>query len=187
LKVLAIDLGGTHATCAMVEDRTVLASEEIPAAGEETLSALLGRVVETFSRLAGKESVSLKDFEGISVGFPGLVSSKTSRVLSTNAKYEDAPGLDLLEWAQQSFGLPLRIENDARMALLGEVYAGAAQGFGDVVMMTLGTGIGNGIILHGKVWHGMTGMAGEAGHVTVYADGPACGCGGLRGGCASGL
>src|SRR5262245_49711086 len=109
----------------MVEDRTILASEEITAASEEKLSELLIRVGESFSRLAKKESISLQDFDGISVGFPGLVSAKTGRVLSTNAKYEDAPGVDLLAWAKQSFGLPLRIENDARVALLGEVYAGA--------------------------------------------------------------
>ena len=183
MKVLAIDLGGTHATCAMVQDRTILVSEEIPAAAEENLSALLVRVSETLTRLAKKQSIALKDFAGVSVGFPGLVSTKTSRVLSTNAKYEDAPGVDLLAWAKQSFGLPLRIENDARMALLGEVYAGAAQGFGDVVMMTLGTGIGGVAMIEGKLLRGKHSQAGcLGGHIPVLFTGRRCTCGAI--GCA---
>jgi glucokinase len=183
LKVLAIDLGGSHATCAIVQDRTILASEEIAADSAENLSALLLRALVTFKRLANQVGISLKQCDGIGVGFPGLVSTRATRVLSTNAKYEDAPGLDLAAWGDQTLGLPLRIENDARLALLGEVYAGAAQGFTDVVMMTLGTGIGGVAMIEGKLLRGKHSQAGcLGGHIPVVFCGRPCTCGGI--GCA---
>jgi glucokinase len=183
LKVLAIDLGGSHATCAIVQDRTILASEEIAADSAEHLSALLVRVLDAFQRLANRVGISLKGCDGIAIGFPGLVSAHATRVLSTNAKYEDAPGLDLAAWGRQALGLPLRIENDARLALLGEVYAGAAQGFTDVVMMTLGTGIGGVAMIEGKLLRGKHSQAGcLGGHIPVLFSGRTCTCGGI--GCA---
>jgi glucokinase len=183
LKALAIDLGGSHATCAIVEDRTILASEEIAADSEENLSALLGRTLEVFRRLGNKERMSPHDCDGIAVGFPGLVSTHTGRVLSTNAKYEDAPQLDLAAWSRENLGLPLRIENDARMALLGEAYAGAASGFSEVVMLTLGTGIGGVAMMEGKLLRGKHSQAGcLGGHIPVLFSGRPCTCGGM--GCA---
>jgi glucokinase len=89
--------------------------------------------------------------EGIAIGFPGIVDVRNGRILSTLKKYEDAIHLDLPKWAIEQFGLRLRIENDARMALLGEQYAGAAQGVQDVVMITLGTGIGGAAMMLGKL------------------------------------
>jgi glucokinase len=183
LKALAIDLGGSHATCAIVQDRAILASEVIAADATENLSALLVRAAKTLASLAGKESVSLRDCAGVAVGFPGLVSTREARVLSTNAKYEDAPRIDLAAWARQTLGLPLRIENDARMALLGEVYAGAAKGYTEVVMMTLGTGIGGVAMMDGKLVQGKHSQAGcLGGHIPVLFSGRPCTCGGL--GCA---
>ena len=183
MRALAIDLGGTHATCGIVEDQTILAREAIPADGAQGLSALLPRIVETFRALAKSEGLSFQDCEGVAAGFAGLVDTRVGRVLSTNAKYEDAPQLDLLGWSQQALGLPLRIENDARMALLGEVYAGAARGFREVVMMTLGTGIGGVAMIEGKLLRGKHSQAGcLGGHLPVLFTGRLCTCGGM--GCA---
>jgi glucokinase len=69
------------------------------------------------------------------------------------------------------------LENDANAATLGEKWLGAARDVDDMVMLTLGTGVGGGIVLQGRIWHGMTGMAGEFGHMTVEPEGPSCGCG----------
>ena len=183
MKALAIDLGGTHATCGIVEDRTIVASEALPADCAQGLSALLPRIAKTFRGLAKKAGISFKDCEGVAAGFAGLVDTRAGRVLSTNAKYEDAPALDLLGWSRETLGLPLRIENDARMALLGEVYAGAARGFTEVVMMTLGTGIGGVAMIEGKLLRGKHSQAGcLGGHIPVLFTGRACTCGGI--GCA---
>jgi glucokinase len=183
VRALAIDLGGTHATCGIVEDRTILASEAIPADCAQGLGALLPRIVDTFRTLAKGAGLSFANCEGVAAGFAGLVDTRVGRVLSTNAKYEDAPELDLPTWSQRTLGLPLRIENDARMALLGEVYAGAAKGFTEVVMMTLGTGIGGVAMIEGKLLRGKHSQAGcLGGHIPVLFTGRPCTCGGI--GCA---
>lgn len=183
MRALAIDLGGTHATCGIVEDRTILACEAIPADSAKSLSALLPRVIETFHRLAQKTGLSIHDCEGVAAGFAGLVDTRAGRVVSTNAKYEGAPQLDLPGWSRANLGLPLRIENDARMALLGEVYAGAASGFTEVVMMTLGTGIGGVAMIEGKLLRGKHSQAGcLGGHLPVLFTGRRCTCGAI--GCA---
>jgi glucokinase len=117
------------------------------------------------------------------LGFAGLVDTKTGQVLSTNEKYDDALGVDLPAWSRDSFGLPFRIENDARMALLGEVYAGAARGVADVVMITLGTGIGGAAMIEGKLLRGKHAQAGcLGGHIPVLFTGRKCTCGSV--GCA---
>lgn len=184
MRVLAVDLGGTHAMCGVIEDRTILACEAIDADGSQGLRSLLSRVAETLNAIVQKQGLSIEDFEGITVGFPGLVDSRAGRVLSTNAKYEDAPQIDLSAWSREALGLPLRIENDARMALLGESYAGAAQGFSEVVMMTLGTGIGGAAMIEGKLLRGKHSQAGcLGGHIPVdFTGSRRCTCGGV--GCA---
>jgi glucokinase len=111
------------------------------------------------------------------------VDADAGRVLSTNKKYEDAPGLDLAAWCREDLGLPFRMENDARMALLGERNAGAARGFDDVVMMTLGTGIGGAAMIGGALLRGRHYQAGcLGGHVAMNPRGRRCTCGGV--GCA---
>jgi glucokinase len=121
--------------------------------------------------------------EGIGFGFCGLVDVPNARVSSTNGKFVDAVDVDLCAWSRSRFGLPLRLENDARLALLGECAAGAAQGETDVVMFTLGTGIGGVAMMNGKPLQGRHGQAGLlGGHVPVRANGRRCTCGAL--GCA---
>jgi glucokinase len=117
------------------------------------------------------------------IGFPGIVDTHACKILSTLRKYDDAPRLDLSAWSQQTFGLPLRIENDARMALLGEQYAGAAAGCADVVMITLGTGIGGAAMIQGRLLRGAHAQAGSlGGHLPVNFHGRPCACGNI--GCA---
>src|SRR5206468_3348663 len=132
------------------------------------IRAVLSGVAEVFRKLMKEQSLSPGDFQGITVGFPGLVDSRAGRVVSTNKKYDDATEVDFGGWGLQSLGLPLRIENDARMALLGESFAGAARGFSDVVMMTLGTGIGGVAMIEGKLLRGKHAQAGcLGGHIPV--------------------
>ncbi len=183
MKALAVDIGGTHANCGLVENESILAYESIDIASAVNIRAVLSRVAELFHRLVKDQSLSFDGFQGIAVGFPGLVDCRISRVVSTNKKYDDAPEVDFCAWAREAFGLPLRIENDARMALLGESYAGAARGFGDVVMMTLGTGIGGVAMIEGELLRGKHSQAGcLGGHIPVLFNGRPCTCGGI--GCA---
>jgi glucokinase len=183
VKVLAVDIGGTHANCGLVESDCILAHESVELTGIASIRAVLSRVEEVLRSLIDRQSLSLKNFRGIAVGFPGVVDCRIGRVVSTNKKYDDSPDVDFCAWAAEALGLPLRIENDARLALLGEAYAGAARGFADVVMMTLGTGIGGVAMIEGKLLRGKHAQAGcLGGHIPVLFNGRPCTCGGI--GCA---
>lgn len=183
MNALAVDIGGTHATCGLVENARILEHESVDLAGISSIRAVLSRVGEVFRGLISRQSLSTRDFQGISVGFPGLVDSRIGRVVSTNKKYDDAPEVDFSAWGRDALGLPLRIENDARLALLGESYGGAARGFGDVVMMTLGTGIGGVAMIEGRLLRGKHAQAGcLGGHIPVLFNGRPCTCGAI--GCA---
>lgn len=178
MKILAIDLGGTHATCAVVEGTRILAREVVPLPGALALADALSAIAGPLARLRADHGGDAMGF-----GFCGLVSSRSTRIASTNGKYTDGPSLDLARWAMDQFGLPLRLENDARLALLGECYAGAARGETDVVMFTLGTGIGGVAMIGGQLLRGKHEQAGVlAGHVPVTLAGRRCTCGAL--GCA---
>src|ERR1017187_4377951 len=150
--VLAVDLGGLHASCALVSGKHALACDTIPLdsqAGlaaalpplaslacdtipldsQAGLAAALPPLAETLRGLLERTPGGPGNCRGIGFSFCGLVDSERSRILSTNGKYDDGPSIDLVAWARTQLGLPLQLENDARTALLGERYAGAAQGF----------------------------------------------------------
>lgn len=183
MKAFAIDFGGTHATCGVVEDQTILAYETVDTDRAKSLRAVLPRIADTLRNLAKSQSLSFQGCAGVAVGLAALVSSRTGKVLATNGKYDDAKDIDLAAWSQHALSLPLRIENDARMALLGESYAGAARGFSEIVMMTLGTGIGGVAMIEGQLLRGKHSQAGcLGGHLPVLFTGRACNCGAI--GCA---
>jgi len=183
VRALAVDLGGTHATCGLVEDRRILGYETLDTDRAMSLRAVLPKIGDALHRLVKDNGLSLLDISGIAVGIACLVDSRATRVLATHGKYDDAGDIDLGGWSRAEFGLPLRIENDARMALLGEYLAGAARGFSDVVMMTLGTGIGGVTMIEGKLLRGKHSQAGcIGGHFPVLFSGRPCSCGGI--GCA---
>lgn len=178
MKILAVDLGGTHATCALVEGRRILARETIALPGSPLLATSLETIAASLDRVQAQNPAN-----AIGFGFCGLVDSRSTRIASTNGKYTDAVDLDLSHWAVQRFGLPLRLENDARLALLGERFAGAAQGETDVVMFTLGTGIGGVAMIGGQLLRGKHDQAGVlGGHIPVNFAGRRCTCGAI--GCA---
>ena len=100
--------------------------------------------------LLSEEGISSTDLASIGLAFPGMVNPVECRVISTNDKYDDACDIDLCHWADSRWGVPFVLENDARLAVIGEWLYGAAKGTGNVVMMTIGTGIGTGVILDSK-------------------------------------
>lgn len=180
MKALAVDLGGSHAACAVVADRDVIAVETVSLEAARGLAGALPAIAEALRRAAASAGVPVSACAGLAFGFCGLVDTAAGRVLSTNAKYDDGPGLDLPRWCREAFGLPFRIENDARLALLGERHAGAAQGTDDAVMMTLGTGIGGVALIGGRLLRGKHFQAGVlGGHLVADFEGRPCTCGGV--------
>ena len=182
MKALAIDLGGTHAAFALVEGATLVHTETLATDRAKGLKPLLPKFAEILGVVLAKTGTTAKECAGIAMGFAGLVDTRSGRVLSTNAKYDDALSVDLPTWSREAFGLAFRIENDARMALLGENYAGAARGFSDAVMITLGTGVGGAALIEGKLLRGKHMQAGcLGGHIPVLFSGRRCTCGNIFG------
>jgi glucokinase len=180
---LSLDMGGTHIGCAVVRDQEILAGCSLATESAKGLASMLPLIAQTLQELLEQSGETLSACAGLAVGFPGIIDARTSRILSTLKKYEDAKELDLGAWSKKVLGLPLRMENDARMALLGEQFAGSAQGVSDVVMMTLGTGIGGAAMIHGRLLRGAHAQAGcLGGHLPVDYRGRPCKCGNI--GCA---
>jgi glucokinase len=180
---LALDIGGTHIGCGVVRDNELLHSTSLDSERAESLESLLSCATAALKRILHETGVTAEQCDGVAIGFPGIVDVCHGRILSTLKKYEDAIHLNLHQWAIEQFGLRLRIENDARMALLGEQYVGAAQGMQDVVMITLGTGIGGAAMMQGKLLRGAHSQAAcLGGHLPVNYRGRRCVCGNV--GCA---
>jgi glucokinase len=180
VKALAVDLGGSHAACAVVDEARVLAKCVVPLDPSLGFSAALEPVATALEQAMAAAGAAAGDCAGLALGFCGLVDPIACRIRSTNGKYDDAPSVDLAGWCRARFDLPLRLENDARLALLGERQAGAARGCDDVVMMTLGTGIGGVAMIGGRLLHGKHFQAGVlGGHLGAAFDGRTCTCGGV--------
>lgn len=175
MRALAVDVGGTHVSCGVGDDDKLLDSISLESNSAGTLSDLLKKISQVLRSLLAQHG---NNFEGIGFGFCGLVDGSAGKIVSTNHKYSDATKLDLVSWAREEFSLPLILENDSRMALLGERHSGAARNSDDVVMMTLGTGIGTAAIMGGRIVRGKHFQAGcLGGHFTVAPGGRLCSCG----------
>jgi glucokinase len=177
---IAIDLGGSHATIAVVNDDRLLASHRLSLDSARPLRPALDLFAAAIRKLLADLRIAAENCEGVALGFCGLADARTGRVVSTNKKYEDAPSIDFNAWCRQELGLRFAIENDARMALLGEHHAGAGRGCDDLVMITLGTGIGGAAMIEGKLLRGKHAQAGcLGGHLPAKVGGRPCTCGAI--------
>jgi len=175
--VIGVDLGGTNTRTALVgRDGDVLdkQSEETRAAeGHEKVIAKLIRNIERQRANAGRHG---REVSAVGVGAPGVIHEQTGVVVKS-PNFPDWNNLPLKKTLEGSLNLPVFIENDANAAALGEQWRGAAKDIRSMIFLTLGTGVGGGIVLDGKIWHGADGMAGEVGHMTIVPHGRTCGCG----------
>lgn len=175
---IAIDLGGSHAACAIVRGNAIVASRSLQADRASGFARMLPALKRAVFELLQVAEIKRVDCAGVVLGFCGIVSPRDKRVLATNEKYDDATGLDMSTWFDDAFGLPLLLENDARLALLGEHRFGAARGTRDAVMITLGTGVGGAALLDGRLLQSQHGLAGAiGGHLPVVLNGRRCSCG----------
>lgn len=177
---IGIDLGGTIIKLGVVRDGKVLATSRIDAdsqGGLERKLPLIGNEIDTLICRCG---LSADDLAGVAMAFPGIVDFKNRKAASTNAKYDDAPTLDMESWVKERFGVPFIMDNDARMAMIGEWKNGAGKGAGNMVMMTIGTGIGTGAVVDSRPLYGRNWCAGSlGGHLTLDYKGRRCTCGNI--------
>jgi glucokinase len=178
--VLAVDLGGTKIYAALVGRDGKIINEDIsPTMAARGFAAVADRI------LAGVDRVMPADERpaGIAIAVPAFIEPQTGKVIySPNLKWRN---VDIKNRIEDALGLPVWLENDANLAALGEHRCGAGRNYDDLVYITVSTGVGGGLILGGKLYGGAFGGAGEFGHMTVDADGPACSC--ENRGCLEGL
>jgi len=174
---IGVDLGGTNLRIAAVDERGKL-REKITT---ETRVArprdeVIAEMCLAIQALATKLKHAGGKLAGVGVGVPGIIdlASGMLRESPNLPGWEDYPVRQEIE---RRLGTRVLLENDANAAALGEKWLGAGRKVDDLCMLTLGTGVGGGIVLGGRIWHGMTGMAGELGHIMVEPEGPECGCG----------
>ena len=173
---IGVDLGGTNLRIAAVTsqgellEKVTLGSKAAP-----TRDEVIDQMCDAIQRLS-KKYKETGHLLGAGIGIPGIIDIKTGmlRKSANLPGWEDYPVRDAIE---RRLGARVVLENDANVAALGEQWLGAARGIPNMAVVTLGTGIGGGIVLGGKIWRGMNGMAGEFGHVTLEPEGYPCGCG----------
>ena len=177
---IGVDLGGTQIKVGAVSDGGQLLCRSQAATGAarpfaEVIRAMAGQI----RGLTEQMGLDAGDIASIGVGLPGVADDRNGRAINcTNLGWLDAPIRDEL---RRYFDCPVRLENDANAAALAENRVGVSAGCESSVLITLGTGVGSGIVLKGRIWPGFHGMAGEVGHMTLVAGGLPCNCG--RRGC----
>lgn len=175
---IGIDVGGTNVKIALVDsDGKIGYSNTIPTRAEMGYEYTINNMKQAIRDLLTETKLSAKDIEGIGFGLPGQVDYKSGIVrLITNI-----PGwveIPLAKMIEDEFHIPTRVDNDVRCAALGELNFGAGKGCQNLVCITVGTGIGSGLIINGKLVRGAANAAGEIGHIKLQMhDGPICGCG----------
>ncbi|MFC5862317.1 ROK family protein [Acidicapsa dinghuensis] len=175
---IGVDLGGTNLRiAAYMPELGIVDSVVLPTRLHAGPLAVVDDMCEVVHRFIDQYSDG-RDVVGVGVGSPGPLELPAGR-LHRPPNLPGWDGFELLAETSKRIDLPVMLEGDANVAALAEYERGLGKSLGvdSLCMLTLGTGVGNGIILNGKVWHGANGMGGEAGHITVVPDGPVCGCG----------
>ena len=182
--LFACDIGGTRIKLGLIQGRDCLARREIDSHPSLGLGPALRRLAAELDAMLDEGGVPREALGGLALTFPGIIEPGTLQILSTPAgKFDDAPTLHLMDEAARALCLPVFVCNDANAALAGEWRFGAARGVRNVVMVTLGTGIGSSVIIEGVPLRGAHGQAGcLGGHLLANIDGRPCICGAV--GCA---
>ena len=179
--IVGVDLGGTSIKVGVVpyDGGNVLGMRSMPTNSDHGAKFVVDRMVEMIrgcmQDAAVEENIPEEGFIGIGLGSPGPLDRKTGTVIETpNLGWRNFPLRDLIS---NSIGLEAELDNDANCATIGEWWMGAGQGVKTLIGITLGTGIGGGIVLDGRVFHGAADVAGEVGHMTIDSTGRKCKCG----------
>jgi glucokinase len=178
--VVGVDIGGTNIVVGTVAEdgSAVHGVRSEPTRPEEGPQAVLGRIarlVQASMAEAERAGAARTRIVGVGIGSPGPLDRERGLVLLTpNLGWRDLP---LRQMVSEAVGLPATLDNDANCAVYGEWWVGAARGARHVVGLTIGTGIGGGIVLDGEIYHGTSDVAGEFGHMTIDSTGRLCKCG----------
>ncbi|MFC4077503.1 ROK family glucokinase [Salinithrix halophila] len=175
-RYIGIDLGGTSMKLGIVDEKgQLLYKMEEPTLTDEKAESGISRMAKSIRRLADETDTPWEEVGGLGLGLPGFLDIPGGKILRlTNIPWENVSIKEILE---EELRVPVAIDNDANVAAMGEAWSGAGASFSDLICVTLGTGVGGGIIVGGQLVHGVSGLAGEIGHIQVVEDGSLCGCG----------
>ncbi|MFL5963407.1 MAG: ROK family protein [Gaiellaceae bacterium] len=180
MTVLVFDVGGTRLKAGLVGPDGIRPKAVVPT-DVSSADALIEQIVALGGQLLHGKRPS-----AVGVGIKGIVDPRHGNVVEVNGPLDHLSGVPLAGWLANIFGVPVCVENDARMYALGELHHGAGRGVENLVCLTLGTGIGVGVVTEGRLLRGGRGALGAlAGHITVDVDGPPCTCGSV--GCLEAL
>lgn len=177
---LGIDLGGTNISAGITDDKgNILLKSSTPTMNRRNSEDILDDMAALCKKLAEGLNIEIKDIESIGIGMPGTMDkAKGISIYANNLNFKN---VNIVKEMKARLNLPCYIENDANCAAIGENVCGVAYGSRNLIYITIGTGVGAGIIINGKVFDGSFGGGGEAGHMVIVAEGEECTCG--RKGC----
>jgi glucokinase len=175
---IGIDFGGTNVKLGLVDgDGKVLLCDEAPSRIEEGPDAMIKRIGDACEQMLSKQQLNLGQVRAAGIGTPGPIDLEAGKIVTAcnlPASFDDYPVRDNLT---KRLGCPVAFDNDANVACWGEFWLGAGSDINDMILFTLGTGIGGGVISSGELVHGCTGNAAELGHIIVHPGGRLCTCG----------
>ena len=179
--VVGVDLGGTNIVVGVLSidggDILALRTQKTEAArgAKFVVDRIVHMVQEAIAEVCATQGIAREDFAGVGIGSPGPLNRATGTIINTpNLGWRNFPLRDLIA---NAVGLPCALDNDANCATYGEWWLGAGRDVDNLVGFTLGTGIGGGIVLNGRIFHGASDAAGEIGHTTIDSTGRKCKCG----------
>ena len=175
---IGVDIGGTNVKIALVDEKGIIAySNSVPTRAEMGYEYTIQNIINTIKESLKESNNDIANIGGIGFGLPGQIDSMNGvvRLLPNIPGWVEVP---LAKIVQSEFNVPVKLDNDVRVATLGELNFGAGKGCQNLVCITVGTGVGSGIVLNGQLVRGASMTAGELGHVIVEKDnGQICGCG----------
>lgn len=177
---VGVDLGGTNIAVGVVDENyKIIGKGKVKTNAPRPAEEIFADIKKAIDLAVADAGLTMDDIEKIGVGTPGSINQDTGIIeFSNNLKFDNVPAKKMLE---ELTGKPCAFENDANAAALGEAYAGAGNGAKNFVAVTLGTGVGSGIIVDGKIVSGINFAGGEMGHTVIVVNGKSCNCG--RNGC----
>lgn len=177
---IGIDLGGTNIVAAVVDDKyNIVGKSKTPTNSPRSAEEIFDDIAKVCHEAIAEAKLSISDISSIGMGTPGTVNGDGVIEFANNLGFNNVPARDMLK--ERLGDIPVFIDNDANCAALGEAYAGCGNGSNNFVAVTLGTGVGSGIIVDGKIVKGVNFAGGECGHMVIMVDGEQCTCG--RKGC----
>lgn len=174
---IGVDLGGTNIVVGIVDaEGNIISKKSVKTYAQRPFDQIVADMAACVNDLLGSAGIGLDDIKSIGIGSPGTLDTQTGVMVYAN-NFLHGTNVPLRDLMRRHIDKPVYLGNDANAAALGEVICGAAKGCKDVVMVTLGTGVGGGIVIDGKIYEGQYSAGAELGHIMLIKDGEKCSCG----------